>query len=428
MHTTTLTEIFLELLIIIVLMGLKGFFSGSEIAIVSCDKIKLRHMAKQGSKGAGMVLKRFRNPEIILGTTLIGTNCATVGVSTIGTLMFIEFFGQGADILAVMILSPIMLIFGEIVPKSIYQQRANSFAPIIIYPLTVMTYLLYPIVFVFSRFARLFTKIVSGKSTKRSPYITRDEIRMLLEMPDSDPHAQDDDRRFDKERVRSIIRYAETTVGASMIPLADIVGIEETESMEEATRIALSQNYNRIPVYRENITNVIGILTLKTWDLMDPNILKRRVTELIQPPVFITPRQTIHEIMPLLQASRDRSAVVVDEFGSAIGMVFIEDLFMEVIGGTDDSIEPSMGGRPALVIEQVDEGEFIISGRTPITQLNEELNINLPTDEGYTIAGLLVSRVRSIPQKGYSLAIEDYLFVVQETDGRTVTRIGVQRM
>ncbi|MBF0272306.1 MAG: HlyC/CorC family transporter [Magnetococcales bacterium] len=426
MHTTY-SQIVLELLVILLLMALKGFFSGSEIAIVSSDKIKLRHLAKQGSKGAALVLKRFRNPDIILGTTLIGTNVATVGVSTLGTLLFIDLLGSGGDMVAVLFLSPIMLIFGEIVPKSIYQQKANSITPIIIYPLTLMTYILYPVVFVFSRFARFFTKMVSGKSTKRSQYITREEIRMLLEMPDTDPDASKDDRRFDKDRVRTIIRYAETSVGASMVPLADIVGIEQTESMEEAVRLVLERNINRIPVYRENITNIVGILVLKTWDLMDPDLNKRNVMEKLQPPIFVTPRQTIHEVMPLMQGRNDRAAIVVDEYGSAVGILFLEDIFMEVIGGADDSMDITGMGRQLQSIEPVGEDEYVVSGRTSISQLNEELNIQLPTDEGYTIAGLLVNQLRSIPKPGYSIEMENYLFVVQEADGRTVTRVGIQR-
>ncbi|MBF0098999.1 MAG: HlyC/CorC family transporter [Magnetococcales bacterium] len=420
------TEVILELVAILVLLLVKGFFSGSEIAIVSSDKIKLRHLAKQGSKGAAMVLKRFRNPDIILGTTLIGTNVATVGVSTIGTLMFIDLLGSGGDLLAVMILSPLMLIFGEIVPKSIYQQKANSITQIIIFPLTMMTYLLYPFVFIFSRFARIFTKVVAGKSTKRSEYITRDEIRMLLEMPDTDPNADKGDRRFDKDRVRTIIRYAETTVGASMVPLADVVGIGDVEDMEKAMRIALERNVNRLPVYHESITNIIGIITIKTWDLMDPNVSHGKIAEKMQPPLFVTPRQTIHEVMPIMQGRHDRMAVVVDEYGYAVGVLFLEDIFMEVID-VDADMEGKMTGRQVPCLQQVGEDEYLVSGRMSIAQLNEDLSIQLPTDDGYTIAGLLVNQLRSIPKSGYTIEMENYLFTVQETDGRTVTRVSIQR-
>ncbi|MBF0308223.1 MAG: HlyC/CorC family transporter [Magnetococcales bacterium] len=425
-------ETYIEILVIVVLMALKGFFSGSEIAIVNSDKIKMRHRAKMGHKGATLLLKRFQNPDIILGTTLIGTNVATVGVSTLGTLLFIDLFGQGGDMLAVLFFTPFMLIFGEIVPKSIYQQKANTIASIIIFPLTFMTYVLYPFIFVFSRFARFFTKMVSGKSTTRSPYITREEIRSLLDMPESSSATEDEDRRFDKERVRSIIRYAETNVGSAMIPLSDIHGIAVDASMEEAMALSAANNISRVPVYSGNLTNIVGILTLKTWDLMDETLPQQKIADRLQPAIFIPPRQTIHEILPTLLVRNDRMAVVVDEFGSAMGMLFLEDLFMEVIGdmpeGDKRSGGPGASGQKNSQIKTVGEDVYEVSGRMPITELNEELNTQLPVEEAYTVAGLLVNRMRTIPKQGSSLVIQGLLFEVMETDGRAVTKVSLQRV
>lgn len=422
-------ETFLEIVLIFFLMAFKGFFSGSEIAIVNSDKLKMRHLAKQGVKGAALVLKRFKTPDIILGTTLVGTNVATVAVSTMGALLFIDLFGDGGDILAAAFFSPFMLILGEIVPKSIYQQKADRIAPIIIYPLTAATYLFYPVIFVFSRIARFVTKLVGGKSSRRTGYISREEIRMLLEIPDSAPE-EDEDRRFDKERVRAIIRYAETTVGAVMLPLADVTGVEVMEGMQEAITIVKSRDFNRLPVFRNNITDIVGTLTLKTWHLLDPQLPEKQIQEVMQEPYFIAPVQTVHEVLHRLLEREDRMGVVVDEYGSAVGIVLLEDLFRDVIGEATDSrrtdgVLEKTGHRELIVPEE--EDEYLIDGRTPVSQLNEKFNMSLPLDEGYTIAGLLVNRLRGIPKTGASLVFEDYRFTVEEADGRTVLKARMER-
>ena len=151
---------FVEILVIPLFLVLKGLFSGSEIAIVNSDKLRLRHKAKHGDKGASLLLKMFRTPDVILGTTLVGTSLATVIISTIGALVCIRLFGESGDLVAVVVLTPFLLIFGEIVPKSIFQQKADSIAGTVIYWLRFFSFLFYPVIFIFSRVARFATRLV----------------------------------------------------------------------------------------------------------------------------------------------------------------------------------------------------------------------------------------------------------------------------
>ena len=186
-------EWLVELLLIIFFLLLKGFFSGSEIAMVNSDKLKLRHQAKLGDRGAARVLHLFKTPDVILGTTLVGTNIATVTISTLGALLFIEFFGGTGDLLSVIVLTPLLLILGEVVPKSIFQQKADSVASRVIYPLRFFSFLFYPVIFIFSRVARFVTRIVGDGSVPQNMFITREELRVLLDVSEgaSDPSTID---------------------------------------------------------------------------------------------------------------------------------------------------------------------------------------------------------------------------------------------
>ena len=320
-----------EILLMIFFLLLKGFFSGSEIAMVNSDKLKLRHQAKMGNRGAALVLKLFKTPDVILGTTLVGTNIATVTISTLGALIFIDLFGSTGDLLSVVVLTPVLLILGEVVPKSVFQQKADTIAGRLIYALRFFSYLFYPLIFIFSRVARFATRIFGGGAAPQNMFITREELRVLLDVSESAANPS----TIDRKRIRRIIRFADTTVGEAMIPLADVIGFNEVRNMKEAIRIVIKHGYNRLPVYRGNITNVSGVLTLDTWDLMDPDLESHATMDYVRPALYLSPKQTIDRALPQLQAREDHMAVVVDEFGSAIGILTMEDVFEEVVGEID---------------------------------------------------------------------------------------------
>ncbi|MBF0263920.1 MAG: HlyC/CorC family transporter [Gammaproteobacteria bacterium] len=418
-------DLTIELFLIIFFLILKGFFSGSEIAMVNSDKLKLRHQAKLGNKGARQVLKSFEKPDVILGTTLVGTNIATVIISTLGALIFIELFGSAGDLISVLVLSPVLLILGEVVPKSVFQQKADSIVSYIIYILRFFSYLFYPLVFIFSTVARFATKIVGGGEAPQNMFITREEIRVLLDLSES----ASDPSSIDRKRIRRIIRFADTTVGEAMIPLADVVGFNESRNIKNATSLVMKHGFNRLPVYRGNITNVTGMLMLDTWDLMDPDIETKPIKNYISPTLYLSPRQTIDQALPKLQARKDHMAVVVDEYGSAIGILTMEDVFEEVVGEIDvgydfDEYHP----KQRVYIIHENEQSHLMSGRMPISEINDILYAKFPVEEAHTIGGLINARLRSIAKKGDNVIEQDYRITVLEADERTVTKVRVERL
>ena len=418
-------DLIIALLVILVFLVLKGFFSGSEIAVVNSDKIKLRHKAKVGDRGASLVLRLFRTPDVILGTTLVGTNIATVIVTTLGTLIAIDLFGSNGDLISVLVLTPFLLILGEVVPKSVFQQKADVIVTYIIYALRFFSFLFYPIILIFSRVARFVTRLVGGKSTDQNPFITREELRVLLDLSESASNLS----RVDRQKIRRIIRFGDTTVGEAMIPLADVVGFNETRNLEEAVRTVLKHGYNRLPVYEGNITNVTGVLTLNTWDLLDPEISKKPCTDFTHTALYLTPKQTIDHTLPLLQARADHMGIVVNEFGSAIGILTMEDVFEEVVGEIDvgydfDEYQP----KRRIYIEHEGENIHIMGGRTPISEVNDILHMSLPVGEAHTIGGFVANKLLRIPESGDSIEHDGYVFTILEADARSVIKVKLERI
>ena len=409
--------------VMVLVLLLKGFFSGSEIALVNADKLKLRARANQGHRGSKQVLRLFETPDVLLGTTLVGTNISTVVLTTLGALVMISYFGPRGDVYAFLVFTPLLLIFGEVVPKSVYQQESDRIAPIIIYPLRAFSVLLYPIVFVFSRIARTVAWAFGGNRMKQTFYMTREQIRSVAEMAERST----DVSVFQRGRIRRVIRFAETTVGEAMIPVAELTGINELASARDAIVQVRRRGYNRLPVYRGNISNICGVVTLTTWDLMDASLSERPLRELMSDAYYVSPFQTIDELLPILRQRKDHMAIVVDEFGSAIGMITMEDILEEVVGEIDvgydfDEYLP----RPKRIFEVLETGAYLMDSRLPISEANEALGVALPSKESHTIGGLVMARLRHIPQVGESILESGYRFTVEQANERTIVKLRVE--
>jgi len=389
------------------------------------DKIRLHARANQGHRGSMLVVEMFRRPDILLTTTLVGTNISVVVMTTLATLLMIQLFGDGGELYATLLLSPLLLIFGEIVPKSVYQQKADQLAPLVIYPLRAFRTLLYPVILAFSALARLVSRLVGVHISGNNLFITRQQIRRVVEMADKVGHAD----VFDQARIKRAIRFTEISVGEAMTPVAEMIAINCTHDTQFALGLVRRHGYNRLPVYSGNIGNVIGVVTLTVWDLMEGEHSDRTLAELPRKPLYVSPLQKIHELLPLLREREDNMAVVVDEFGSAIGMITMEDIMEEVIGeirgGYDfDEYRPSR----RRLFSRLGDDLYEIDSRVSIAEVNELLDIDLPASESHTIGGFVEARLRHIPAVGEHVVASGWRFTVDQASDRAIVKLRVERI
>ena len=418
-------DILLTLLLMIGLLVLKGFFSGSEIAMVNADKVKLNAMAGKGHKGSRMVLDEFRSPETLLGTTLVGTNIATIALTTIGTLLMIRLLGDNGEWAAFLIFTPLFLIFGEIVPKTVYQHRSTEIAPKAIYLLRAFRFVFYPVVMVFSRISRFVARGFGGGRIEQNVYMTRELVRSVVDMAERTSSVD----AFDHGRIRRVIRFGETTVGEAMIPIAEVTAINQNKSARRALAMVRNRGFKRLPVYHRNSSNIVGIVTITTWEMMDVGILEKPLEALINPALYVSPRQTIDQLLPLLRKRDDHMAIVVDEFGSAVGMITMEDIIEEVVGEIDvgyDFDEYTPKKRHQL--EEIDSGVFLMDARVPISEASEVLGVPLSDREAHTVGGLVTARLRRIPQVGDNVEESGLLFIVEKASDRSALIVKVSRL
>jgi CBS domain containing-hemolysin-like protein len=412
-------------LTMLALLLVKAFFSGSEIALVSSDKHRLRMLAQKGDKGAALVIRLFNRPESLLATTLIGTNVATMTLSVIGTATAIQLAGSGGDLYAILALTPVMLILGEIVPKSIFQEKADVIAPRVALPLAVLRTVLMPVVIVLGWVARLVTRLVAPEAPAQSPFDMRQRLRMMLK--GSEPAA--DAALLDRERIRRAIRLSDMTVGEAMVPLARVLGAPRHQSLPDIVQTGLQRGHRRIPLYEGNISNITAIALWTVWDELDSDFASRDAEEFMVDPHYVTPIQRLDELLSILLWRTDHMAIAVDEFGTAVGIVTLEDLMGILLGDVIKGVH--LGPRDVqgrVNIERLGDDVLRLDASAPLGLVAEILDIDLPEREFHTVAGFVASRLRRIPAVGDAIEEQGYRITVTEGTSRAAGRVQIERI
>jgi CBS domain containing-hemolysin-like protein len=408
-------DILLTLILILIFLLMEGFFSGSEIGVVSADQMKLRHDAAKGSRGAKLALEMLKKPEWLLSTTLVGTNIAVVSNTTIVTALMIELFGEQNSWLAIILVAPLIWIFGEIVPKSIFQQRANTITPRAIFLLRLFSYMFYPILTVFTLITRLLTWS-SGQKTQ-NPFILREEILTTLQMP----VAEGDIQPVEKDMIQRIFSFSETTAYEVMIPLIDVAAIEQGVTCGEAIALAHAEAHIRLPVYAARVDKVVGVLNALELLDVEPH---KPIKSFIRDVRFVPPSKDISELLLDLRKDGDTVAVVVDEFGGAAGLVTMEDIMEEVVEEMEDEYDGDE--KPVQWVRKISKKDYIVSARIEIDSLEEELGIQLPKGKYATLAGFLLEKAGEIPAPGTVIKRKGITFTIERSTPQAIQEVRVR--
>lgn len=409
-------DIVTTLLIIMVCLLLEGFFSGSEIGVVSADQMKLRHDAAKGSKGAKLALLMLQKPEWLLSTTLVGTNIAVVTNTTMATALMIHLFGEQGSWLAIILAAPLIWVFGEIVPKSVFQQRADVLTPYVIFALRFFSYLFYPILLVFTLITRGLAKLAGG--AERNPFTMREEILTMLQLPAA---ASGDIKPEQKEMIRRTFNFTETRVRDVMEPLLDVTMIERRAGIRDARRLAAESGHIRLPAYDERVDRVTGMLYV--LDLLG-EADERPVADFVREAQFVPATESIRDLLLQLRQVGEVVAVVVDEFGAAVGIVTVEDIVEQVVEDLHD--EYDLAKPTDELFRKLDERDYLTSGRTELGQLAEGLGVDLPPGEYATVAGFILHKTGSIPDQGTQIEQGPYILTVHRRSPRAIEEVRIR--
>ena len=409
-------DIFTTLIIIFICLMLEAFFSGSEIGVVSADKIKLRHAAAKGSKGAQLALDMLKKPEWLLSTTLVGTNIAIVANTTMVTALMLHLFGEAGNWLAVVLAAPLIWVFGEIVPKSVFQQRADTLTPYVIFVLRFFSLLFWPILIFFSFVTKTLARLMGG--TDRNPFTMREEIVTMLKMPAS---TDGDIHPVEKQMIQRLFNFTETRVEDSMRPLIAVTAIDKEATCGEARRLAIETSHARLPVFEERIDQIVGMLYV--LDLLgEPE--ERPIADFIRDALYVPATKSVQDLLVQLRQTGEVVAVVVDEFGAAEGIVTVEDIVEEVVEDLSDEYDGKEAS--SSLFQKLDERDYLTSGRTELSQIAETLGIKLPSEDYSTIAGYILNRTGSIPAPGTQIEADKVILNVHRASARAIEEVRIR--
>ena len=405
--------------LLIVLLMLSAFFSGSETALMSLNRYQLRHKARQGHRGAGLAENLLKRPDRLIGLILLGNNLVNFSAASLVAVIAFEIGGQPAVALGTLILTLAVLIFSEAAPKTLaamHPERLAFPAAMIYYPLLKITY---PIVWLTNAASNgvLFLLGVRENSSDLQS-LTREELRTVVH----EAGARISSRY--REMLLNILDLEQVTVDDVMVPHNEIVGIDlDSNSVEIESLISTSQ-HTQLPVYRDNIDQVVGILHLrKLANLAQQDLTRDNLLRLLSEPYFVPEGTPLSTQLVQFQRRGERTALVVDEYGDIQGIVTLEDILEEIVG--EFTTDPA-DDEDDVVSEGSDT--FLVDATANIREVNRSQNWDLPTNGPKTINGLIIEMLETIPAPGTCLKINGYPIEIVETDDNRIrsVRVGQQ--
>jgi len=407
-------ELLLWIFVILICIFCEGFFSGTETAMVSVDRARIKALAEQGAKKQALVESILRKPEKFFSTTLLGTNIFAVLSSAIATLLIINHLGEQYKYATILIMTPFILILGEIVPKTIYRYHAEEITPYLVYPLKVLSILFYPFVIVLTWLTTLFMMLFGVGSARFRPHATREDLENYLDMWNIDSHL----RTAEKKIVERIFDFSETEVEDVMIPLVNVEALEVNDRIEKAVSCAQKTGYSRIPVFSEEAYNIIGIV--HAFDLLTAQQKTQTLRDIMRPAPYVPNTAPVDELLKQLRTKGNSIAIVVDEYGGTIGIVTIEDILEEVVGEIYDEYD-----KEEHFFVKIGKNKYLVNARMEIDELNDHLKLQLPKDDYETVAGFLLKHMEKIPRVNESFQFANLKFIITEADKRSIKKVSI---
>ena len=390
------------------------FFSAAEMAFIAANRPRLRHLAEQGSATAAAYLEAFRHPERVLSTAMMGVTVAHIVAASATTWSLLPTLGGLAPVVVTLVLTPVMLVFGEIIPKAVARAWATSLILRLYRPLIWTSAVLMPFVAFANLVVGLTLRLYGVRQADTRAFVSREELKALLQMEPGEAEVTTQEA----ELIDNIFDLGDTTVREVMVPLVEVAMLPDSASPQDAIALIQERGFSRLPIYRQRETNIVGIVA--AMDLLSRGAEAATLDELKRPPYYVPETKRIDDLLREMQRSRAHMAVVVDEYGGSTGVVTLEDILEQIVGEIHDEHE-----RAPASAERLPDGSYRVAARTNIDELNEAFDWTLPKQDYETVAGLVLATLGRVPRAGEMFQIPGYTLTVLEADTRRVTAVKI---
>ena len=405
-----------QLILLVMLIGMSAFFSASETALMSLSKIRIRHMVDEKVRGADAVSKLVENPNKLLGSILVGNNIVNIGASALATSLAIQHFGNAGVGIATGLMTLLVLVFGEITPKSLAAQHSEFISLKIVGIINFFVVMFNPIVFLLLLFTNGLIRLLGGKPGRTQPFITEDELKTMVNVS----HEEGVLEVEEKEMIYNVFEFGDSQVKDVMTPRTDMIALEVGVSYEKIIETFKSEQFSRIPIYQETTDNIIGILYIKDLIFKSNENSVFDIHDYMREPYFTFEFKKITELFQELRVKHIPMAIVLDEYGGTAGIVTMEDLIEEIVGDIRDEYDDHEKD-----IEVIKEDEYIVEGSTRIDELNEMIGINIESEDFDTIGGFIVGEFGYIPEVDETIEYDGIKFVVEEVDRNRIEKLRI---
>lgn len=390
------------------------FFSAAEMSFIAANRLRLRHLAEEGDATATEYLEAFRNPQRSLSTAMMGVTISHIVASSAATFGLLPVLGGLAPLIVTAVLTPLMLVVGEIIPKALAREWATTLVLRLYRVLSWAAVALAP----FVAFSNLVVAWVLRAFGTRQPdvrqFVSREELKALLQMEPGEA----DVTSQEAEMIDKIFDLGDTTVREVMVPLVDVVMLPDSAKPRDAIAVITERGFSRIPIYRHRESSIVGVVS--AMDILSHGVGAATVDELMRQPYYVPETKRIDDLLREMQRGRIHMAIVVDEYGGSTGIVTLEDILEQIVGEIQDEHD-----REPAAVERLPDGSYWVAARTHIVELNEELDWHLPKQDYETVAGLVLAHLGRIPRRGEQFQVPGYAITVLDADARRVAAVKI---
>ena len=406
-------EVIWQIIVLALLILFSAFFSATEIAFSSLNQIKIKHLAQNGHRGAKRTLVLSENFDKVLTTILIGNNIVNIGAASLATVLFVSYWGEDAGVtISTAVMTTLVLIFGEITPKSIAKKIPETYALTVTPILMLLMFILTPLNIVFSFWGRFINKLFK---LQKEIATTEDELLTYV----SEVQQEGGINENEGDLIRSVIDFDDLIVEEIFTPRVNVIAISENDDLKKITHAFRHSGYSRLPVYDTNIDHIIGIINHK--DFYNRVLLEKQALDtIIKPPVFVTEYMKVSNLLELLQEHKSHMAIVKDEFGGTLGIVTMEDILEEIVGDIWDEHDE--------IIEQmirIDDKNYRVKGNADLEDIFEELGIDEEL-EFSTVNGWAQDELGKIPSIGEVFNYKNLTVTITSADTKKVLEVNIE--
>ena len=406
----------IRLVLVVVCLVLSAFFSSSETALTTVNLIRIRNLADNGDKAAAWVLKARRDQSKMLGAILIGNNVVNLSASSMLTVLVTDVFGSQAVGAATGVLTLLVLLFGEITPKTIAtleaEKNALRFARVICLLMTILT----PVIFVVNLLSGGVLRLLGVDPNKPTDSITEDELRTIVEVG----HEKGVIESEEKEMINNVFDLGDSVARDIMVPRIDMSFVDVEASYEELMEIFRRDHYTRLPVYEDNTDNVIGIINMKDLILLEDRAAFS-VRDYLRQPLFTFESKKLSELMIEMRKTSNNIVIVLDEYGATAGLITLEDILEEIVGDIRDEFDADEEDE----LKEISKGEYLADGSMNLDDINDRLGLELVSEDFDSLGGFMIDRLEHLPAEGEEVDTEEVRLVVEKVNKNRIDKVHI---